>query len=82
MTGQANRADDLCKCYKGHPHPSAHACPMSGYSEKAEVTMKLSHGNQISQNPWLKQKCLLPSPGPGPNAVIYDHVASQLVKGG
>ena len=33
-------------------------------NEIAEMTLGLSVGNQISQNPWLKQKCLPPSPGP------------------
>ena len=50
--------------------------------EIAEITLKLSQGNQIPQNPRLKQKCLPPraAPAPGPQEVAYDHVTSRLVK--
>ena len=50
--------------------------------EIAEMTLKLSRGNQISQNPRLRQTIfhpMLPLP-PGPQEVTYDHVASRLVK--
>ena len=38
--------------------------------ETAEMTLKLSHGNQISQNPWLEQqnkKVSQPPPPPVPH---------------
>ena len=44
----------------------------SEIAEIAEMTLKLSHGNQISKNLWLKYEL---SP-PGPHEVTYDHVAS------